>query len=269
MKRGIAAAKINLALVVGPRRDDGYHELVTVYQRVALADRLTVTRSADVSVIGFDDDTLIRGALQSLADGNGGFTARIEKRIPVAAGLGGGSSDAATALRFANELRDDPVDGVRLRVLARELGADVPYFLENGPQLGSGDGAELEPLDLPQDYWVVLVIPHDAHKRATAEVYAAFDARNGERGYDARRAALLSALENVRRPRDLAALPQNDLASSPLAAELKSLGAFRADVTGAGPTVYGLFLHGEQARLARKQISPRGRTWLTAAAWYR
>ena len=269
MTRGIAAAKINLALVVGPRREDGYHELVSVYQRVALADRLTVTRSADVSVTGFDADTLVRRALEFLADGNGGFSARIEKRIPVAAGLGGGSSDAATALRLANELRDDPVDGARLRVLGRELGADVPYFLENGPQLGTGDGAELEPLDLPQDYWVVLVVPHDARKSATADVYAAFDARNGERGYDERKAALLSALENVRRPRDLAALPPNDLASSPLAAELESLGAFRADVTGAGPTVYGLFLHGEQARFARKRISPRGRTWLTAAAWYR
>jgi hypothetical protein len=80
---------------------------------------------------------------------------------------------------------------------------------------------------------------------------------------------LLAALEKVRRPRDLAALPPNDLASSPLPAELESLGAFRADVTGAGPAVYGLFLHGEQARFARKRISPRGRTWLTAAAWYR
>jgi 4-diphosphocytidyl-2-C-methyl-D-erythritol kinase len=269
MKRGIAAAKINLALVVGPRRDDGHHEVVTVYQRVALADRLRVTRSDDVSVAGFDADTLVRGALQFLADGNGGFSARIEKRIPVAAGLGGGSSDAATALRLANELRDEPVDGDRLRALARELGVDVPFFLENGPQLGTGDGAELEPLDLPQDYWVVLVLPHDARKAATADVYAAFDARGGERGYDERRVALLAALDKVRRPRDLAALPPNDLASSPLVAELESLGAFRADVTGAGPAVYGLFLHGEQARSARNRISPRGRTWLTAAAWYR
>jgi 4-diphosphocytidyl-2-C-methyl-D-erythritol kinase len=269
VKRGSAPAKINLALVVGPRRDDGYHEVVTVYQRVALADRLAVTRSGDVSVTGFDDDTLVRGALQFLADGNGGFSARIEKRIPVAAGLGGGSSDAATALRLANELRSDPVDGAQLRAFARELGADVPYFLENGPRLGTGEGAELEPLDLPQDYWVVLVVPHGTRKAATAEVYAAFDARNGEQGYDERRVALVTALENVRRPRDLAALPPNDLASSPLAAELEALGAFRADVTGAGPAVYGLFLHGEQARFARKRISPRGRTWLTAAAWYR
>lgn len=269
MKRAAAAAKINLALVVGPRRDDGLHELVTVYQRVALADRLTVARSPEVRVAGFAGDTLVRGALELLAAGNGGFSARVEKRIPVATGLGGGSSDAATALRLANALRDDPVDEARLHALACELGADVPFFLENGPQLGTGNGTELEPLDLPQDYWVVLVVPTDSRKRATADIYAAFDARGGAEGYDKRGAALVAALERVRRPRDLAALPPNDLASSPLADELKGLGAFRADVTGAGPAVYGLFLHGEQARRAQKQMSSRGRTWLTAPAWYR
>jgi 4-diphosphocytidyl-2-C-methyl-D-erythritol kinase len=269
MKRAVAAAKINLALVVGSRRDDGLHDLVTVYQRVALADRLTVVRSNEVRVTGFAGDTLVRGALESLAEGNGGFSAWIEKRIPVAAGLGGGSSDAATALRLANELRDDPVDDARLRTLACGLGADVPFFLENGPQLGTGDGTELEPIELPQDYWVVLVVPHDTRKRATADVYGEFDARNGDSEYDERKAALLAALKSVRRPRDLAALPPNDLASSPLAEELEALGAFRADVTGAGPTVYGLFLHAEQARLARERMSPRGRTWVTAPAWYR
>ena len=108
-----------------------------------------------------------------------------------------------------------------------------------------------------------------AMKSSTEQVYAAFDARGGESGYDERRGALLAALEAVNRPRDLAALPPNDLASSPLARELVALGAFRADVTGAGPTVYGLFLHGHQARAAQKRISPEGRTWLTAPAWYR
>jgi 4-diphosphocytidyl-2-C-methyl-D-erythritol kinase len=270
MKRGAAAAKINLALVVGPRRGDGRHELVTVYQRVALADRITVARAPELRVEGFPADTLVRNALESLADGNGSrFSARIQKRIPVAAGLGGGSSDAATALRLANGLRDQPLDAARLHVLGRELGADVPYFLEDGPQLGTGDGAELEALDLPQDYWVVLVLPHGAAKPSTAEVYADFDARGGEQGFDERRAALLAALRTVRRPRDLATLPSNDLASTPLVDELRELGAFRVDVTGAGPTVYALFLHGDQARAAQKRISPKGRTWITAPAWYR
>jgi 4-diphosphocytidyl-2-C-methyl-D-erythritol kinase len=270
MKRGAAAAKINLALVVGPRRDDGRHELVTVYQRVALADRIAVTQSPELRVDGFPADTLVRDALESLADGNGGcFAAQIQKRIPVAAGLGGGSSDAATALRLANALRDDPLGPQPLLALARGLGADVPYFLVDGPQLGTGDGTDLEPLDLPQDYWVLLVLPRGAAKASTADVYAQFDARGGEHGYEERRAALLTALASVSRPRDLATFPPNDLASTPLAEELRDLGAFRVDVTGAGPAVYALFLHGDQARAARKRISPRGRTWLTAPAWYR
>jgi 4-diphosphocytidyl-2-C-methyl-D-erythritol kinase len=270
VKRAPAPAKINLSLVVGPLRQDGKHEVVTVYQRVALSDRIAVERSPELNVAGFDGDTLVRRALECVADGDGAsFTAAIQKRIPVAAGLGGGSSDAATALRLANELRADPYPADRLRAYARTLGADVPYFLEDGPQLGKGDGSDLEALDLPQDYWVLLVLPRNIAKSNTEQVYAEYDARGGERGYGERRVALLAALERVKRPRDLAELPPNDLTSSPLARELIALGAFRADVSGAGPTVYGLFLHGHQARAAQKRISPEGRTWLTAPAWYR
>jgi 4-diphosphocytidyl-2-C-methyl-D-erythritol kinase len=268
--RAPAAAKINLSLVVGPVRADGNHEVVTVYQRVALSDRIAVERSRELSVAGFADDALVRRALERMADGNGAsFAARIQKRIPVAAGLGGGSSDAATALRLANALRAAPYPADRLRAFARELGADVPYFLEDGPQVGTGDGSDLESIELPQDYWILLVLPRHAVKTSTEEVYADFDARGGERGYPERRASLLDALARVKRPRDLVALPPNDLASSPLAPELVALGAFRADVTGAGPTVYALFLHGHQARAAQKKISPKGWTWLTAPAWYR
>jgi 4-diphosphocytidyl-2-C-methyl-D-erythritol kinase len=266
--RAVAAAKINLALVVGPARPDGRHELVSVYQRVALCDRLVVERAPSVRIEGFDGDTLVRRALETVADGTG-FRAQIVKQIPAAAGLGGGSSDAAAALRVANALRDDPLSDDELHQVARELGADVPYFLVDGPQLGTADGTELAPLDLPQDYWIVLVLPHDAVKSSTGDVFAAFDARRGEDGYEQRRAALLEALGDVRRPRDLGALPPNDLATSPLADELRALGAFRADVTGAGPTVYGLFLHAEHARAAQRQMSPKGRTWITTPAWYR
>jgi 4-diphosphocytidyl-2-C-methyl-D-erythritol kinase len=270
VKRAAAAAKINLALVVGPRRSDGLHEVVTIYQRIALSDRISVTRSAELTVDGFAADTLVRRALERVSDGNGAsFAARIEKRIPVAAGLGGGSSDAATALLLANALRDEQHPQDVLRAHARELGADVPFFLENGPQLGTGDGGELAPIELPQDYWVLLVLPRGLQKRSTTAVYEAFDAREGGRGYEQRRDALLELLDSLRRPRDLAALPRNDLASSPLVDELVALGAFRADVTGAGPAVYGLFLHGAHARAARRRISRKGRTWLTAPAWYR
>src|SRR2546426_1986591 len=194
MKRAAAAAKINLALIVGPRRADGLHEVVTIYQRIALADRISVERSPELRVDGFAGDTLVRRALERAADGDRtSFAARIEKRIPVAAGLGGGSSDAATALRLANDLRAEPYPADRLRAFARELGADVPYFLEDGPQLGTGDGTELDLLELPQDYWILLVLPRKLKKRSTENVYADFDARGGERGYEKRRAALLDA----------------------------------------------------------------------------
>ncbi|MBV8478825.1 MAG: 4-(cytidine 5'-diphospho)-2-C-methyl-D-erythritol kinase [Actinobacteria bacterium] len=269
--RASAAAKINLALVVGPKRDDDKHEVVTVYQRIGIADRLDVVEAADLLVEGFPGDTLVRGALEALAERAGvrpGWHVRIEKRLPVAAGIGGGSSDAATALRLANATLPQPLGDDDLRELAAGIGADVPFFLVDGPQLGTGDGTQLAPLDLPQDFWVLLVVPRAVQKPSTAAVYADFDVRAGHVGFEERRAVLLDALGSVRRPRDLAALPPNDLATSPISAELSGLGAFRADVSGAGPSVYGLFHHKPQAKAAQRVLKRSGDTWLTAPAWY-
>ncbi len=269
--RASAAAKINLALVVGHSRKDGKHELVTIYQRVGIADRIDVEPAERTRVDGFAGDTLVREALELLAVHaavDQRWHATIEKHIPVAAGLGGGSSDAATALRLANETLAEPLPSEELHDVAARLGADVPFFLVDGPRLGSGDGTTLVAIDLPQDFWIVLVLPKNAQKLSTASVYSAFDERNGAEGWDDRRSALLDALERVNRPRDLAALPANDLASSPLADELIALGAFRADVSGAGPTVYGLFHHEARAKAAKRALRRAGQTWLTAPAWY-
>jgi 4-diphosphocytidyl-2-C-methyl-D-erythritol kinase len=271
VNRRPATAKLNLALVVGPTRADGKHEVTTVLQRIDLADRVAVEPAKRLSVEGFADDTLVRGALERLAAEAGvepAWRARIWKKIPVAAGLGGGSSDAATALRLANGLLDAPLSTGRVHALAAGLGSDVPFFLVDGPQLGEGDGGDLTRLDLPQDYWVVLLRPEGEAKPSTASVYARFDGRDGAAGYDERRRALLDGLAAISRPRDLAALPPNDLASSPLAAELVRLGAFRADVTGAGPVVYGLFHHRAAARAAARVLKGRGRLWVTVPAWY-
>ena len=271
MNRRPATAKLNLALVVGPRRDDGNHEVTTVYQRIDLCDRLAIDRAPELRVEGFAEDTLVRRALEALAGAartEAGWRARIWKRIPVASGLGGGSSDAATALRLANKTLDRPLTPKRLRDVAAKLGADVPFFLTSGPQLGTGDGTRLEQLDLPQDYWVAVVLPNGAGKQSTQSVYEAFDARDGARGYRSRRAELRRALAAVRRPADLAALPPNDLASSPLVDELRRRGALRADVSGAGPAVYGLFSRREEAQAAADALGPVGRSWLTVPAWY-
>jgi 4-diphosphocytidyl-2-C-methyl-D-erythritol kinase len=254
--RASAAAKINLALVVGPTRDDGKHEVVTVYQRLAIADRLELEPAPALLVEGFDADTIVRGALEALAARAGvepRWHVRIDKRLPIAAGIGGGSSDAATALRLANATLPEPLPDDDLRELATTLGADVPFFLLDGPQLGTGDGTELAPLDLPQDFWVLLLVPRAIEKPSTASVYAAFDGRDGAAGFEERRAALLAALAAVRRP---------------LADELRALGAFRADVTGAGTAVFGLFHHRDRARAAQRALKAAGESWLTAPAWY-
>jgi 4-diphosphocytidyl-2-C-methyl-D-erythritol kinase len=270
VRRAPAPAKINLALLVGPTRPDGKHEVATVLQRVDLGDRVAVSPAPSLSVHGFPEDTIVREALLRLAhavDVEPRWRVTITKRIPVAAGLGGGSSDAATALRLANETLPRPLPAAQLQALAADLGADVPFFLADGPQLGHGDGSELTPLDLPQDFWIVLLVPAGMRKESTADVYRSFDER-GARGWDERRQALEQALVRVRRPRDLAALPPNDLASSPMADELRRLGAFRADVSGAGPAVYGLFHHRRHAAAARRALASAGRTWLTVPAWY-
>jgi 4-diphosphocytidyl-2-C-methyl-D-erythritol kinase len=260
-----APAKINLALVVGPLRADSKHEIVTVLQHVDLADSVSLEQANDLRVSGFEEDTLVGRALNALAEAAGveaRWHVQIEKRIPVAAGLGGGSSDAAAALRLANDMLDAPLPPDRLHHLAARLGADVPFFLTAGAQLGSGDGSELTPLDLPVDYHVVLLLPTGAEKGSTGAVYGEFDGRRGEEGFDDRRRRLHDALPLVRGPRDLAALPANDLASSSLAGELARRGAFRADVSGAGPALYGLFEDEGIAEAAAEELSGLGGTWV-------
>jgi 4-diphosphocytidyl-2-C-methyl-D-erythritol kinase len=269
-----AAAKINLALVVGPTRDDGLHEIVTVMQRIDLCDAVEVGPAPALAVDGFRKDTLVRTALERLAAAAGvepRWRARIRKRIPLAAGLGGGSADAAAALSLANPLLDDPVSPERVAEVAAGIGADVPFFLEPGPKLADGAGERLTALDLPQDFWVVIALPRRASKTSTADVYARFDATGGADGFDERCAQLAGALASARRPRDFAAFPANDLAEAAgrprLVDELLDDGAFRADVSGAGPAVYGLFHHLTDAKRAARGLRISARTWVVAPVW--
>ena len=261
-----APAKINLALVVGPTREDGLHEVATILQRLELHDTISLEPAAALTVEGFEDDSLVRRALESLAAAariEPGWRTRIEKRIPVAAGLGGGSSDAATAIRLANDLLEEPLPQGTLRAIARGLGVDVAFFLEPGPQLGLGDGSQLQPAELPQDYSVLLLRPHGMAKSSTGEIYRRF---GGERGFDERRARVVEIAAAGSRA-DLSALPDNDLARSSLASKLRELGAFRADVSGAGPVLYALFREPAAAEAAATAVGALGETWLTAPAW--
>jgi 4-diphosphocytidyl-2-C-methyl-D-erythritol kinase len=266
-------AKINLALVVGRRRDDGLHPVANVLQRIDLCDWLGLEPGRRLSVDGYAADTIVRAALERLAaeaDVEPRWRVRLVKRIPPAAGLGGGSADAAAALVAANATLATPLPGKRLGVLAAEIGADVPFFLTPGPKLATGAGERLEPLDLPQDFWVAVVLPWGAEKRSTRDIYARFDDLGGGAEFEARSAALRSTLEACTRPRHFAGLPANDLAEAAgrptLVDELVSAGAFRADVSGAGPAVYGLFHRRDDARAALARLSA-ARGWVAAAVW--
>jgi 4-diphosphocytidyl-2-C-methyl-D-erythritol kinase len=274
VKRAPAAAKINLALVVGPRRANGLHEVVSVMQRIDLCDSVEVEPAETIRVDGFRKDTLVRSALATLASASGtneGWRVRLQKRIPVAAGLGGGSADAATALVLANEALARPLPPDELAGVAAEVGADVPFFLAPGPKLAEGAGEELRGLDLPQDFWVLLALPRRGKKISTAEIYRRFDELGGAAGFEERRVALLDTLASVRRPRDFASFPGNDLARAAgrpaLIDELVDRGAFRADVSGAGPAVYGLFHHRADAARAARGLRRSARVWLVAPVW--
>jgi 4-diphosphocytidyl-2-C-methyl-D-erythritol kinase len=269
-----AAAKINLALLIGPVRPDGLHEVVTVMQRIDLCDSVTLDPSPALVVEGYRKDTLVRSALAKLsaAAGNGGaWRVRLEKRIPLAAGLGGGSADAGAALALANRTLSTPLPDHDLAGLAAEVGADVPFFLTPGPKLAEGAGERLRPLELPQDYWVLIALSRFARKSSTADIYTRFDHMKGAQEFERRREAFLEAVAAVRRPRDFAAFPPNDLAAAAgrpsLVDELLERGAFRADVSGAGPAVYGLFHHRADAARAARRLRARARVWLVAPVW--
>ncbi len=272
--RAAAAAKINLSLVVGPRRQDGLHPVATVMQRIDLSDRLELGPARELEVVGYEHDTLVRASLERLAAAAGvepRWRVHLEKAIPVAAGLGGGSADAACALTLANRLLPTPLPAPALASLAAGLGADVPFFLEPGPKLAEGAGERLTPVRIAQDYWVVVALDPATDKPSTAVVYRRFDEQRRGSGFEERRALLLSALRDCGRAPGLASLPGNDLApvagSSDLAARLASAGAFRADVSGAGPAAYGLFLRRRDAERAARELPAGTRRWVVTPVW--
>ena len=265
-----AYAKINLALVVGERRPDGLHEVASVLQRIDLADEVEVEPAPALEIEGFPNDTLARAALEGLAEAAGvepAWRVRIEKRIPVAAGLGGGSADAGSALALANATLAKPLRRERLIEVAASVGSDVPFFLEPGPKLAEGTGERLTALPLPQDFRVVVAVARGARKGSTAEVYDRFDVLGGGPGFEARRRALADALWR----NDLAALPPNDLGPAAGLSSIVDLvataGAFRADVSGAGPAVYGLFRTHDEAASAAAGLRDGADVWATRPVW--
>ena len=256
-----APAKINLGLFVGPLREDGRHQLASVMQSISLADELTLELAAgggDVVVCpgvpGPPQQNLAAAALQAFREATGWeappLQLRIDKRVPLAAGLGGGSGDAAAALRLA-AAASGCGDEALLGELARGLGADVPAQVRPGRWLAGGAGELLQALPAARESFGILVLPA-ARGLSTAAVYAQADRMGSARGraeLGALRRALAEALgDGTALP--AAELLENDLQEAACAlcpeidvalAQALGAGAEVALVSGSGPTVLGLF----------------------------
>ncbi|MGD7706420.1 4-(cytidine 5'-diphospho)-2-C-methyl-D-erythritol kinase [Microlunatus sp. Y2014] len=249
-------AKINLSLRVGPV-EDGYHRLATVFQAVSLYDDVTarwqregettvIIRGREAHLVGTDHTNLAWRAadlLRQRCGGDWGVALTIDKNIPVAGGMAGGSADAAGTLLACAVLWDLDLDPGELRELGAELGADVPFGLAGGTAIGTGRGDVLAPaLTRGTSHWVLAMVGRGL---STPEVFRRFDERQPEPPEPEVSPELMAALSS-RRPADLAAVLDNDLTEAacdlrPELAELLELaprvGALRAVLSGSGPTV--------------------------------
>jgi 4-diphosphocytidyl-2-C-methyl-D-erythritol kinase len=262
-----APAKLNLCLYLGPRREDGLHELCSLFEPLSLEDRLLLTDADRDEVVspGVDGENLALAALEALRQrgwDRGPARIEIEKRIPVAAGLGGGSADAAAVLRLGM----GRVAGIERA--AMEIGADVPSQLEPAFALVAGAGDLVEPLPPPGGH-AVLLLPQ-AEGLRTAEVFAEAD-RLGIGRSDAEIADLRAQLRDAAgaggSPLTYPQLLVNDL--QPVALSLRpsigealealgDAGAVHALLTGSGPTAFGLFEDRAAAEAAMAKLGRHG-----------
>jgi 4-diphosphocytidyl-2-C-methyl-D-erythritol kinase len=279
-----AHAKINLHLAVHGRRPDGFHALTTVFQVVALADRLTIAphdgpltlRCADASAPE-DDTNLVLRAMRALARELGrpepaGLLVTLDKRVPTQAGLGGGSSDAMTALRMLCEVWRIPQALDLLVRVGRTLGSDVPFFAAGGTALGRGRGDELTPLPPLPALACAIVRPPFGVPTAEAYRWVAASRAGGappEDAFDppARSEDWLPALARCRNDFEpVVAARHPEIAEA--VRTLRGAGAVHALMSGSGSAVVGLFADRAIAEAALVPFASRDgwRTWLTSTA---
>lgn len=262
-------AKINLALELKGLRADGYHEIQTIYQAINLCDTIQLEEQPQGAEIvtncrelPTDSRNLVYRAclrLQESFNIERGVKIKIDKKIPLGAGLGGGSSNAAVTLIGLTHLWSLSLDRIHLYDIARELGADVPYFLMGGSCLGMGRGDELYPLaDFPR-WWVVLVV--SPFSLSTSEVYQRANlVLTKEKNNSSMRGFFLmeSDVERIM-VNDLEEVVFADYPSlRRLKEELKELGAKGSLMSGSGPTIYGLFKMYKEAKKAQKSLNAMG-----------
>lgn len=268
-----APAKVNYLLDVIRRRPDGYHELRMVMQRINLCDEIsiTLTDSPTLAVTcgrnGVPDgpDNIAWKAARTMLDISGskiGANITITKNIPVAAGLGGGSSDAASVLMGLNELLKLSLTDNQLMDIGVTLGADVPFFIFKKTALAEGIGDKLSAMPVMPKVWILVINP-GVHV-STAWVYRSLELTNQK---------VLSTLPQFyRTAEDICSIFNNDLESVtipafPVIADIKKLmiqhGSTGSMMSGSGSTVFGIFSNKTEAENAAKQITS-GTDWYTA-----
>jgi len=262
-----APAKVNLVLRVLNKRKDSYHNLLTLFECISLADRIKISRIAKGIIVTCDrqvtarpqDNIAYKAAelILSSARVSAGVHIRIYKRIPIAAGLGGGSSDAAAVLMGINKLLKLNIGKERLMRLGAKLGADVPFFIFDEPfAIGRGIGDRLKKLNLRKKFFHILIYP--GFKVATKEVYRALGAsRDLTNRYSG---AKITSPKNFN---SLEGLLYNDLESIAIAKKpvigkiIKCLASSldkRAMVSGSGPSVFCLYRTRREAAEAKKKL---------------
>lgn len=259
-----AYAKVNLTLAVEEKRLDGYHEVVSVMQRVSLCDTLTAEQTREGITLTCSDPALPSGkenlthraaSLFFRETGiAGGAALTLEKRIPSQAGLGGGSSDAASALLALRKLYAPALSDTELETMAAALGSDVPFFIRGGTQLATGRGERLTPLPRLADGWFVIVKPTESF--STPAMYRRLDELPPactpplpplQGGLPALAAGLFNRFE--------VAIPAGS-AVWDIKARLAAYGALASLLSGSGSAVFGLFDTETAARAAVEALRP-------------
>mgnify|MGYP000607487398 CR=1 FL=1 len=267
-----AYAKVNLTLQVGSRHPDGYHAVMSVMQRISLWDTVTVERGTgrdillcSVPVTESADDNLCMKALRAFFAETGiksdGVTITLEKHIPVQAGLGGGSSDAAAVLRALRTLYAPDISDGRLETLAARLGSDVPFFIRGGTQLATGRGEVVSPLPQLAAGWFVVVKPDEGY--STAEMYRRLDepgsllVRNSRYMQDAVAANNVHAVA-VELHNSFERVVPKDSSLRTIKDALRAQGALGTLLSGSGSAVFGLF--DDQSAAAAAAVALK-KTW--------
>ncbi|MGW8272468.1 MAG: 4-(cytidine 5'-diphospho)-2-C-methyl-D-erythritol kinase [Thermodesulfovibrionales bacterium] len=265
-----APAKINWFLRVLRRRNDGFHDIGSVIQKVSLADTLQLEEAESTEILCDTEisDNIVLRAIERLArlrkGGQGGMRVTLRKRIPLAAGLGGGSSDAASALVALNELWALGLSTDALVSIASEIGSDVPFFVAAKCALVTGRGEQVSPLRVTEAYDLLLVNPGIAVPSGWAyqhnrDIHVVDDMRGhagpfvdalNRRDFACLREYMVNSLEG-------AVLKRYPVIAD-IKAELRRRGAMLSLMSGSGSTVYGVF---EDDAMARRASSHFGEFW--------